>query len=155
MRIPIKDNKTGQRIWIDEQEAISKYGFGEKEVKKKRDEIEKNVLEASSAMSEAVNAAIQTDPTANQRGLIYKWIKANEPYFDLQKIDSYSLWDIHNKTPEPENPQETSQENSQDSGILGRVGKAYRETDKTPTWPFSSKPPGSNFLDFLRRTQQR
>lgn len=130
MRIPIRDNQTGQRIWIDEQEAISKYGFGEKEVKKKREEIEKNVSEAASAMQEAVSAKLAEDPKANQKGLIYQWIKANEPYFDLQKVDSYSLWDIHNKTPEPETSTKTSQQEQPDNGILQSALEQYRKLPK-------------------------
>jgi len=114
-----------------------------------------NTQEAIAAMQEAVSGALQADPKANKRGLYYKWIRANEPTFKGLGIDSAALWGVHETTPEQTIEQQdmatTEQQQNQGPGLIQRLTSARQKAvEKGPTWPFGSRPPGSNILDFLK-----
>lgn len=156
MKLKLKDSQTGQEFYINDTEA-AKYGLDTKTVQKKVEEKKKSTAEAAVALQAEVSAALAKDPQANKRGVMYTWIKDNEPFFDELGVEAESLWAIHNKTPEvgvgQQAPAQTPTADTS-GGILGRVKTAYDQTDKSATFPFSSKPPGANLMQFLKNLKQ-
>ena len=137
MKLPIRNNKNGEIVFVDDRELEKKYGFSRKDLDKKIKERQSRTVEALDAMEEAVSGKLSEDPTANKRGLYYQWITANAPKLGAldklgEGIDADTLWDIHNNTPEPEQPQ-PQQQGGASSGALGGVLNFAKKLNQTPT----------------------
>ncbi len=55
--------------------------------------------EALAALQEAITAELSKNPNADKKSLVWKWVNANEPYFQSQGINATALWDVYHKTP--------------------------------------------------------